>query len=439
MLFRCMKQARIVVRAVLLVGLCFLEASGSLRQHRLKETCKDLSNASLGEDYYPLFSFSENTRCLIAGGKYCTANMKPIVENSGSFKYVGPGCCYDWDGERLESVSFLGQLTVEDCASKCISASKEIGSTLRGFERSNTEDKADCYCLFDDDVISSNPAGASSYTTESSGKGEVKASTKYDGCELYYGQCWRYLSKECPSYTTPPSDDSFIRVGDGCCQSADNKFYDFAYYAYKISKEECESRCISVMDEISSPLRGFMRDSTEEKADCYCIFDDGVISYVPDCVSSVWTDNSGVDEVKSSTKFDGCGIYYGECWRYESTRRVLENRTSDSSADFVTACMSTECDTEHDFFLDGTRVDSSAVLTEVSCLKSTCTSFEVGKNRPFNDIATVPATDPSDCCDACHKESGCKLFSWSWLENLCYLKDAQGDTLDDMLYITGNI
>lgn len=434
-----MKQPRIVVRAVLLVSLCFFEASGSLRQHRLKETCQDLSSASLGEDYYPLFTFSENTRCLIAGGKYCTAKIKSTFETLGSFRYVGPGCCYDWEGAFLERASFLGQLTVEDCESKCTSASKEIGSPLRGFERSSSDDKADCHCLFDDDEISSNPDGASSYTTENSGTGEVKASTTYNGCDIKDGQCWRYLSKECPSSTTPPPDDSFIYVGNGCCQSADNKFYDYSHYAYLISREECKIKCISVMNEINSPLRGFMRDSSEEKADCYCIFDDGVISSVPDCVSSVWTDGSGVEEVKDSTVYDGCEINYGECWRYDSTRRALENRTSSSPTDFVSACMSTECDTEHDFFLNGALVDSSAALTEVTCSESSCTSFEVGKNRPFNDIATAPATDPSDCCDACRKESGCKLFSWSWLENLCYLKDAQGETLDDMLYITGNI
>jgi hypothetical protein len=289
-----MKQARIVVRAVLLVGLCFLEASGSLRQHRLRETCQDLSNAASGID--SVYLFSEKTRCLVAGGKYCTATTPPTPSSEfapskditapGAFIYVGSGCCNDWDENLLDYVYFVGPLTVEQCEDKCISVRDEINSPLRGFERGTTADESDCFCIFDDEVISSVPDGASNVYTGNSGKGEVKSSTS--ACSIPFGQCYRYTNMDTTTHYV-----SFEYVGEGCCYDWDENFLDYVYFAGPLTVEQCGNKCISVSEEINSPLRGLERGTSEDETDCYCIFDDEVISSVPDGASHMYTGHSG--------------------------------------------------------------------------------------------------------------------------------------------------
>jgi hypothetical protein len=101
--------------------------------------------------------------------------------------------------------------------------------------------------------------------------------------------------------------------------------------------------------------------------------------------------------------------------------------------------MSKECDATHEFFINDTMVDANTTLKDVNCMVSSCKSFEIGINRPFNDIVQVPSTDPSHCCDACHKETGCMLFSWSKSQSLCYLKNIQGSATDELDVITGYI
>jgi hypothetical protein len=123
----------------------------------------------------------------------------------------------------------------------------------------------------------------------------------------------------------------------------------------------------------------------------------------------------------------------------ETVAQGLESESNDSSETFVTTCMSKECDAAHNFFINGTKVDASSALENVNCMASSCKSFENGINRPSNDLVTVPASDPSDCCDACHKVAGCTLFSWGSNERLCYLKHSQGTAVSHQNDITGYI
>jgi hypothetical protein len=197
-------------------------------------------------------------------------------------------------------------------------------------------------------------------------------------------------------------------------------------------------KCLSARNEINSTLRGFQRGSTEEKSNCYCLFDDGVLIGVPNCASGAITDYSGTGEVKATDTWN-CYAKEGECYRYESTQRALKNKTDNSSENFVSTCMSKDCDAAHEFFINGTMVDASTTLKDVSCTVSSCNKFEININRPFNEIAQVPSTDPSHCCDACHKETGCMLFSWSKSQSLCYLKHSQGSATEEKDCITGYI
>jgi hypothetical protein len=235
-------------------------------------------------------------------------------------------------------------------------------------------------------------------------------------CSIPFGQCYRYTK----TTHRPVDHSSFYYVGIGCCNDWDGNLLDFVYFVGPLTVEQCEDKCISVRDEINSPLRGFERGTTADESDCFCIFDDEVISSVPDGASNVYTDNSGKGEVKSSTS--ACSIPFGQCYRYDPPRRALENKTNDTSMNSVSACMSAECNATHELlFLRSGRVESNLNLTEVKCSVSSCSSFEQGVDHPYNDITTFLATDPADCCDACHKESGCKLFTWNSNKNLCYL------------------
>jgi hypothetical protein len=386
---------------------------------------------------YESYNFSEHTRCLLDGGKYCTAKTIQSPNTADIFQFVGQGCCRDWNTGFYDYSYYVGPLTVEGCESQCIAAMSEIGSPLRGFTRGSGKDESDCYCYFDDAVITDVPKGATSVGHDFSGKGEIKDSTML--CLLPLGQCYRYLSRECPSSITPTTDDSITLVGDGCCRSFEDEFYDFVYFTDPLSVEECESKCISVMEEVGSPLRGFNRRSSNENSTCMCYFDDEVITSVPACASGAWTDGSGVGEIKDSSML--CLFPFGQCYRYESTKQTSAGTISSDSSltDFVTTCMNLECDTTHNFILNGIKMDVNNTLQDVKCTVSTCSSFEVGVNYQGNDVGTVSATDPTHCCDACQKEAGCKLFSWDQLGNICHLKSVKGDPLSDVTFISGII
>lgn len=432
-----MNQSRNILKALILVAFFFFEASGKLRQRILEEQCQDLA-IGISADEYDFYSFSENTRCLLAGGKYCTATTRPSQETAGYFKYVSLGCCLDWNSNYFDYVKYVGPLTIEECEANCISAMDQLGNPLRGLNRGSNDEKSDCYCYFDDGVILNVPDGGTSANDGNTGIGEVKTATDYWSCS-FTGECYRYLSRECPSSTNPTADDTLTLVGTGCCVSFEDQYYDFVYYADKLTVDECESKCISAMNEINSPLQGIQRGSTEDKSNCYCLFDDGVLTSVPNCASAVRDDLSGVGEVKSSSTYWTCYATDGECYRYQSTKRALESKSNESSENFVTTCMSKECDAAQEFFINGTMVDANATLKDVNCMVSSCKTFEIGINHPYNDIVQVPSTDPSDCCDACHKETGCMLFSWSKNQSLCYLKDSQSSAADDEDFVTGYI
>jgi hypothetical protein len=433
-----MNQSRNILKAVILIGLTFLEASsGTLHLRHLEEKCQELTINGISTNDYDSYNFSVNTRCLLEGGKYCTANTIHSPNITGSFQLVGQGCCRDWSAGFYDYSYYVGPLTVEGCESQCIAAMAEIGSPLRGFSRGSAKEESDCYCYFDDAAITNVPVAATSVGHDFSGKGEIKDSTML--CLLPLGQCYRYLSRECPSSITPTSEDSLILVGDGCCRSFEDDFYDFVYFTDLLSVEECESKCISVMEEIGSPLRGFNRRSSTENSTCMCYFDDEVITSVPACGSGAWTDGSGMGEIKDASML--CLFPFGQCYRYDSTKQTLADTISSdpSSKDFVTACLTLECDTTYEFILDGITMDANKTLQDVKCMASTCSSFEAGVNYQGNDIGSVSATDPTHCCDACQKAVGCKLFSWSQPGNICYLKSVKGDPLSDVSYISGNI
>lgn len=234
-MFTFMYQPRNVLKAVILMSLCCYGVLGNLRHRHLENYCQDLPN-EISQDGYDYFGFSENTRCLLDGGKYCTATTIPPI--NGFFKHVGQGCCMDWSDLYFDYVKFSGPLTVEGCGSSCTSAMDQLGNRLRGFTLGNSEGSADCYCHFDDGVILSIPDGATSAFDENFGAGEVKSSSTWN-CWDDTSECYRYLSRECPS-TATPSPEHPKPIGNGCCISFQNQFYDFVYYTDLLTVEECE-------------------------------------------------------------------------------------------------------------------------------------------------------------------------------------------------------
>jgi hypothetical protein len=384
-------------RTLLLVSFCFSIALGRLHQRHLTGECRDLTSALLGED-----SFPEKTRCFLAGGKYCSPT---IVPPSASFEYVGDGCCLDSDGKYLDWVHFADPLTLEECKNSCISVMDSVNSPLRGLLHDTGADKDDCFCYFDDNVILCIPKGVGDLSVVNFGNGKV---TSTDANCLSAAKCYSYSIPEIPTNVA----GSFTPVGEGCCITKEHSLYDNVEFLGPISLEECEKNCVKVMGEISSPLRGLQRDTNSDAEDsvCQCLFDDEVIQNNPTGASSVEDGNSGKGEVMDATgNYPPCN-YFMKCFRYTTN-------TSPSSA-----CISPECDGE-----------------QPNCAVSTCIKFEIGIDYPFNDIDTVPTTDPAECCDACKKNPGCQFFSWRKDLSLCFLKDRKGDAGKNSDVITGYI
>jgi hypothetical protein len=404
-----MKQVRIVLETLLLVSFCFSTALGRLHQRHLTGECEDLTSALLGEDTLP-----EKTRCFLAGGKYCSPT---VVPPSDSFEYVGDGCCLDSDGKFLDWVHFADPLTLEECKNSCISVMDSVNSPLRGLLHDIRADKDDCYCYFDDGVILNIPEGVSDLSVANSGNGKVTSTDA--GCRSAT-QCYSYNIPVPPPHLT----GSFYPVGEGCCISKEYYQYDSANFVDPISLEDCKDKCEKVMGEIGSLLRGLQRgtNSDTDNSTCNCLFDDGAIQNVPNGASSVSRENYGKGEVEKATTSDSsCPYLFGKCFRYTPSRQPL-------GANFTTntplsgACISPECDS-----------------AQSNCTVSTCIKFEKGIDYPFNDINTVPATDPADCCDACKTNPNCQFFSWRKDLSLCFLKDRKGDARKNSEVITGYI
>jgi hypothetical protein len=425
----------------------------------------------------------------------------PFDETTDSFVYAGTGCL-DMNGLTYDNVYF-DNLTLEECENKCMIVVSSLNSTLRGIWRDNRNERTGCWCIFDDEVISIVPNGADAISLEASGRGEIK------NISLSDGQCFKLVN------------NYFAYVGTGCLDMNDNT-YDNVYFN-SLTVEECENKCIVVMQTMNSTLRGIWRDTSKHETGCYCIFDDGVMSKIPDGADAIGLGALGRGEIKNSSLLDGqcfkfissrggqlysagkidcynwdrnfdyvyfvapfiveqyrnncsslihdkgnnggevrlspgngdetsdcycifndatevsatsvptplppytqnkstygawnftttyCSIPFGQCYAYKTSRQA--NAVKESTAIPVEVCMLPDCETPNLNFED------------LNCAVSSCVSFEIGVDRAFNDIAVVAATDPSDCCDACKKEDGCKLFSWRSDYGYCYLKSKKG-------------
>ena len=494
----CRKQTLLPFRtSIVLVVLCFEVVWGRLHERHLENECPvgTLSTFLVDEPYKKL-------RCFAAGGKYCTATMTGSFDaTADSFVYAGTGCI-DMNNLVYDNVYF-DNLTLEECENKCMIVMSSLGSTLRGIWRDNRNEITGCWCIFDDGVLSAIPDGADAISLEATGMGEIQNISHSDS------QCFKL------------DNDSFAYVGTDCVDMNDN-FYDSVYFK-SFTVEECGNKCITVTETLNSTLRGIWRDTSLEETGCWCIFDDEVISMIPVGAAGLGLQASGKGEIKNISLSDGqcfkfissidgqtfsvgkgtcknwdrndydyvyfvaptileqykgncssvirdnrkhdkvrfsppgngdetsdchcifnetfkvssvgvgsprpniknnstnytrdltesdCSIPFGQCYAYKTSRQA--DAVKDSTTIPVEVCMLPDCETPNLNFED------------LYCAVSSCTSFEIGVDRPFNDIAIVAATDPSDCCDACKREDGCKLFSWRSDDGYCYLKSEQG-------------
>lgn len=59
--------------------------------------------------------------------------------------------------------------------------------------------------------------------------------------------------------------------------------------------------------------------------------------------------------------------------------------------------------------------------------KTSVCFIENGQNYPGNDIGGVFVSDPTECCNACGRNSSCVAFSYFSSFNYCYFKGAKPD------------